>query len=74
MILWMIIYHALCYSWGFELQDYWEIADLSLLPKGLKAQINSEGKLEAINPCIVFPYLSFFMPCFFISQDILSRK
>jgi uncharacterized membrane protein len=36
MILWMIIYHAIYAVWYFELNDYWGMTDLSLLPKGMK--------------------------------------
>ena len=74
MILWMIIYHALCYSWGFDLRGYWDVADISLLPQDVKALINSEGKLETMNPCIFFPYLSFFMPWFFYKSGQFFRK
>ena len=52
MIFWMILYHALGYSWSFDLRGYWDVADISLLPQDVKALINSEGKLETINPCI----------------------
>lgn len=74
MILWMIIYHALCYAWGFDLRNYWSVTDLSLLPQGVKAMINEEGKLEIINPCIYFPYLSFFMPWFFYKSGQFFEK
>lgn len=74
MILWMIIYHALCYAWGFDLRDYWGVTDLSILPQGLKAQLSTEGKLEIINPCIFFPYLSFFMPWFFYKSGQFFKK
>lgn len=74
MILWMIIYHALCYSWGFDLREYWEVTDLSLLPQGVKAQINDNGRIEIINPCVFFPYLSFFMPWFFYKSGQFFRK
>lgn len=74
MILWMIIYHALCYSWSFDLRGYWDVTDLSLLPQDVKALINSEGKLDTVNPCIFFPYLSFFMPWFFYKSGQFFRK
>ena len=74
MILWMIIYHALYNSWSFDLRNYWDVTDLSFLPQGVKALINSDGKLEAINPCILFPYLSFFMPWFFYKSGQFFRK
>lgn len=51
MILWMIIYHALCYGWGF----------------------NSHG-VEITNPCVYFPYLSFFMPWFFYKSGQFFEK
>ena len=74
MILWMIIYHALCYAWGFDLRDYWSVTDLSILPQGIKAQLNIDGKVEIINPCIFFPFLSFFMPWFFYKSGQFFRK
>ncbi len=70
----MIIYHALYNSWSFDLRNYWDVTDLSFLPQGVKALINSDGKLEAINPCILFPYLSFFMPWFFYKSGQFFRK
>ena len=74
MIIWMIIYHAICYAWSFDLQDFWWIDDLSFLPAGLHAIINVEGKLETLNPCMLFPYLSFFMPWFFYKSGQFFRK
>ena len=74
MILWMIIYHALCYSWSFDLSDYLGISNLSQLPKGLHAYVNYDGQIEMINPCIFFPYLSFFMPWFFYKSGQFFRK
>ena len=74
MILWMIIYHALSYKFGFDLREYWEVTDLSLLPQGVKAQINDDGRIEIINPCVFFPYLSFFMPWFFYKSGQFLRK
>jgi len=70
----MIIYHALCYAWNFDLSDYWGISNLSHLPKGLHAYVNSDGQIEIINPCILFPYLSFFMPWFFYKSGQFFRK
>lgn len=74
MILWMIIYHALCYTWSFDLSDYWGISNLSQLPKGLHAYVNYDGQIEMINPCVLFPYLSFFMPWFFYKSGQFFRK
>ena len=51
MILWMIIYHALCYGWGF-------------ISRGI----------EITNPCVYFPYLSFFMPLFFYKSGQFFEK
>ena len=51
MILWMIIYHALCYGWGF-------------ISRGI----------EITNPCVYFPYLSFFMPWFFYKSGQFFEK
>ena len=74
MILWMIIYHAICYAWSFDLRDYWWMDDLSLLPAGLHAIINNEGRIETLNPCVLFPYLSFFMPWFFYKSGQFFKK
>ena len=74
MILWMIIYHALCYAWSFDLSDYWGISNLTQLPKGLHAYVNSDGQIEIINPCVFFPYLSFFMPWFFYKSGQFFQK
>lgn len=65
MILWMIMGHAINAAWGYEVRDLWGIRDASLLPKGVHAFINNEGALELLSPCVVFPYLHFFMPWFF---------
>ena len=51
MILWMIIYHALCCSWGFSVRSD-----------------------DFTNPCVFFPYLSFFMPWFFYKSGQLFEK
>ena len=74
MILWMIIYHAIHQTWCFELGDYWNIRDLTSLPEGAKAFINSEGKLRSLNPCVLFPYLHFFMPWFFYKSGQFFTK
>ena len=70
----MIIYHALCYAWSFDLSDYWGISNLTQLPNGLHAYVNSDGQIEMINPCVLFPYLSFFMPWFFYKSGQFFRK
>lgn len=74
MILWMIVYHAISCAWAYELNGYWHITDFSLLPEGLHAVINGEGKLEALNPCVVFPWLHFFMPWFFYKSGMFFNK
>lgn len=74
MILWMITYHAIGYSWSFELQEFWGIKDIYQLPEGLHVFINVEGKLEPLNPCVIFPYLCFFMPWFFYKSGQFFRK
>ena len=70
----MIIYHAICVAWNFDLQGVWDITDFSLLPEGVKAIINREGKLEHLNPCVFFPYLHFFMPWFFYKSGQFFEK
>ena len=51
MILWMIVYHALCSTWGLTLHTD-----------------------EFVNPCVAFPYLSFFMPWFFYKSGQFFEK
>ena len=51
MIIWMIIYHALCYANVYN--------------------VNGE---EITNPCLLFPYLSFFMPWFFYKSGQFFKK
>jgi fucose 4-O-acetylase-like acetyltransferase len=74
MILWMIVYHAIGCAWGYEIRDLWGITDASLLPEGVHAFINSKGKLEVLNPCVVFPWLHFFMPWFFYKSGQFFKK
>lgn len=74
MILWMIIYHALYNAWSFENRDLWSVEGLMLQQKGLHAFVNTDGKIEIFNPCILFPYLSFFMPWFFYKSGQFFRK
>ena len=74
MILWMIVYHAISCAWGYEIRGLWGITDASLLPEGIHAFINSEGKLEVLNPCVVYPWLHFFMPWFFYKSGQFFKK
>ena len=74
MILWMIIYHAIGRALDLPLVGLWGISDASLIPEGAKAFINAEGKLERINVCVLFPYLSFFMPWFFYKSGQFFEK
>ena len=74
MILWMIVYHAISTAWGYEVHDLWGITDASLLPAGVHAFISIEGKLEVLNPCLVFPWLYFFMPWFFYKSGQFFTK
>lgn len=74
MILWMVIFHILGTIWSFDLNGYWEVSDLSLLPEGTKAIINSAGKVECLNPCVLFPYLNFFMPWFFYKSGQFFKQ
>lgn len=74
MILWMIVYHAISTAWGYEVHDLWGITDVSLLPAGVHAFIGIEGKLEVLNPCLVFPWLYFFMPWFFYKSGQFFTK
>lgn len=74
MILWMIVYHAIIAVWGYELRDLAGITDASLLPKGVHAFINDKGELRVLNPCVVFPWLCFFMPWFFYKSGQLFAK
>ena len=74
MILWMIIYHAINMAWGYELNEYWNLTDLSQLPDGLHAIMGSDGRIKKLNPCVIFPYLSFFMPWFFYKSGQFFDK
>ena len=74
MILWMIVYHAISCAWGYEIRDLWGITDASLLREGVHAFINGEGNLEVMNPCVVFPWLHFFMPWFFYKSGQFFKK
>ena len=64
MILWMIVYHAIYFSWSYALGDISEATNLMQIPSGVRAFLN-DGKLEILNPCVAFPWLHFFMPWFF---------
>ena len=70
----MLVYHALCYSWNFEIRAYMNESDLSLIPARLHAFINESGRLDVHNPCEVFPFLHFFMPWFFYKSGQLFEK
>ena len=74
MILWMVLYHALQAAWGMQLNGYWDVTDAALLPQGAKAFINTEEKVEIFNPCVLFPYISFFMPWFFYKSGQFFQK
>ncbi len=76
MILWMIIYHALGQVWQYELMPYWGITDLSLIPETIRTKvlITPEGEFGCLNPCILFPYLHFFMPWFFYKSGQFFKK
>ena len=73
MITWMVIYHVLMWQWGLEVQD-WSITDPALIPSDIHAFINQNGHLEVLNPCVLFPYLNFFMPWFFYKSGRFFRK
>ena len=70
MITWMVIYHVLMWQWGLEVPD-WSITDPMLIPSDIHAFINPNGHLEVLNPCVLFPYLNFFMPWFFYKSGML---
>lgn len=74
MILWMIIYHAIVCAWEYDIRDLWGITDAALIPEGIHAFINNEGKLEVLNPCVLFPWLHFFMPWFFYKSGQFFKK
>lgn len=73
MITWMVLYHVLLWKWGLEVPD-WNITDPALIPPDVHAFINQKGRLEVINPCVLFPYLNFFMPWFFYKSGRFFRK
>lgn len=74
MILWMILGHAMDSAWGMQLFDLWDVTDLSMLPKGVPAYINDEGKLSIRGLNTVFPYFHFFMPWFFYKSGQFFSK
>lgn len=67
-------FHILGTIWSFDLNGYWEVSDLSLLPKGTKATINSAGKVECLNPCVLFPYLNFSCHGFYKSGQFFKQQ
>ena len=73
MITWMVMYHVLMWQWGLEVPD-WSITDPMLIPSDIHAFINPNGHLEVLNPCVLFPYLNFFMPWFFYKSGRFFRK
>lgn len=74
MILWMIIYHALGQVWLYELDPYWGTTDLSLLLESARSKvlITPEGEFGCLNPCVLFPYLHFFMPIYVTHRIIMA--
>ena len=74
MIIWMIMYHAIGYAWSYELRKFWNVTNFMHIPEELHAIINDEGRIETLNPCIFFPYLSFFMPWFFYKSGRFFEK
>lgn len=74
MILWMVIGHILGHVWDFTLEGFWNVTDATMLPKGAHAFINSEGNVERLSPCVLFPYLHFFMPWFFYKSGQFFQK
>lgn len=74
MILWMIVYHAIGATWAYEVRHLWHITDISLIPRGVHGFIRSDGRLDVINPCLVFPWLHFFMPWFFYKSGQFFKK
>lgn len=76
MLLWMILYHAISYALGYELEGYRYISDMSLLPNDLHrfVSISQEGTLEVLNPCSLIPWLHFFMPWFFYKSGMFFQK
>ena len=73
MILWMIVYHAIYFSWSYALGDISEATNLMQIPSGVRAFLN-DGKLEILNPCVAFPWLHFFMPWFFYKSGQFFTK
>lgn len=74
MILWMVVGHILGHVWDFSLDSFWHVTDAAMLPKGAHAFINSEGNVERLSPCVLFPYLHFFMPWFFYKSGQFFQK
>lgn len=67
------MYHTIGAAWDYSLSEFLGIADISSLPEDLYGVIK-DGELQKINPCLVFPWLHFFMPWFFYKSGQFFKK
>ena len=74
MILWMVVYHALLCAWHIEMDFSSMPALYQIIPQTTYTFIDELGEKKIINPCLLFPYLCFFMPFFFYKSGIFHRK
>lgn len=76
MILWMIIYHAISFSLNIQLLDYEGVIDVNSVTGNMYVNVGKDGHFIPKNPCVIFPYLNFFMPWFFYKsgQFFVKRK
>lgn len=74
MILWMIIYHAIGTKWGVELRDILGTQAIPGMNLPDTTCVDANGIIRKINPCVVFPYLNFFMPWFFFKSGMFFKK
>lgn len=74
LILWVILGHAISVAWGLQMHGMWDVTDLSLLPKGVPAYLNAEGKVSIMSVWAYFPYLHFLMPWFFYKSGQFFSK
>lgn len=77
MILWMVLGHTVGTATGMEiaLHDLWQVTDASLIPEGVHAIINREGKIQGMGLGSFIPsFLFFFMPWFFYKSGQFFHK
>lgn len=77
MILWMIIGHAVGAASCMEitLNNLWDVTDASLIPEGIHAYIDYDGKIHGMGlPNFIPNIFFFFMPWFFYKSGQFFSK